>query len=104
MEQGFTALVARVGREAMIEHTAESGSVADARVDEGRMQRRIVALVGDAQVAAGKLAARERLVCGPRAPLADRARPEQGLENACCEDPHRAQSRSGSSSSRSVRK
>src|SRR5205807_8195936 len=34
MEQGFTALVARVGREAMIEHTAESGSVADARVEE----------------------------------------------------------------------
>src|SRR5437868_896828 len=79
------------------------------RADEGRMQHGIVGRVGDAQVAAGKLAARERIVRQPRAPLAGRA-PALRRESGCDDDPHRRSHRSSASflrmpsSSRGVRK
>jgi len=41
------------------------------RSDERRVQGGIVSVVDNAQVAAGKLAARELFVCRPRVPVAD---------------------------------
>src|SRR5438128_84477 len=46
------------------------------RSDERRVQGGIVSVVDNAQVAAGKLAARELFVCRPRVPVADCAGPE----------------------------
>src|SRR5882724_5832749 len=43
--------------------------LAGQRPDERRMQRSIMSAVGNAQVATGKLAARERFVRGPRPPV-----------------------------------